>query len=154
MIKTKGLTFHIVEMSPVMYICLFGWLHCLFCLVLHTVSSRVCAVGGHDVWLGSLHGRWIHMIIGNWRVVVFDDILTIRNTCHWTLINLIPLCLGWRHGHWNCWWWLVLDLLGSVPILQGWFGGGWRFCSHVKVLLFLLHMQMTLNVWSFQIKLI
>ena len=58
--------------------------------------------------------------------------LTIRNLCHWTLTLLIPLCLGWVHGRWNCQWWLVLALLGSAPILQCWFGGGWRFSFILK----------------------
>ena len=33
--------------------------------------------------------------------------------------------------------------LGSVPIIQGWFGGGWRFCIHIKVLLFMIQIQIT-----------
>ena len=53
MIKTKGLTLHIVGMSPGMYICLIGGVHCLFFLVLHFVSAHVCGVGGHGICLGS-----------------------------------------------------------------------------------------------------
>ena len=139
-------------MSPGMYICLIGWVQCFFG-VLNIVIACVCDVGGHDVCLVNLHGCWIHVTTGNWIVVVFHDILTIRNALHWTLILLIPFCLGWGHWQCNCWWWLLLDPLGSGPIIQGWFGGGWRVCSHSKVILFLLHMQMTWHVWLRQTEL-
>ena len=65
MTKTKGLTFHIVGMSPGMYICRIGCIHCLFYLVLYIVSTRVCDVVRHDVCLGSMHGWCIHAPIGN-----------------------------------------------------------------------------------------
>ena len=146
----KVLTFHMVGMSPGKYICLIGWVHCLFCLVLHIVSVRVCYAEGHDICLVSLHGWWIYVHIGNWIVVLFHGILIIGNACHWTFMLLITLCLGWGHGQWNCQWWLVVSPLDIDPILQGWFGGGWRFSIHSKVLLFLIQIQMTWHVWLFQ----
>ena len=122
----------------------------VFFLVLYIVSARVCVVGGVDVCLGIMHGWCIHVPIGNWIVLVFHDILSVGNACHWNLMILILLCIGWDHGQWNFWWWLVLAPLGSGPILQGWFVGVWRFFSHSKVLLFLIHIQITWHVWLFQ----
>ena len=141
--RTKGLTFHNVGISLGIYVCLIGWVHCFICLVIHIVSARVRDVGRHDVCLDILQGWCIHVPIGNSRVAMFHNILTIRNACYWILMILIPLCLGWGHGKWNCRWQLVLELLWSGPILQGWFGGGWHFFRHSKVLLFLIQMHMT-----------
>ena len=147
--RTKGLTFYIVEIPPGMYVWLIRWVHCLLWLILNITSARVCDVGGHNICLGSMRGWWIHMPIGNWIVAVFHNILIIGNAYNWNLMLLILLCLGWGNRKWNSRWWLVLAPLGSGPIFKGWFGGGWLFFSHGKVLLFLLQMQMTWHVWLF-----